>query len=120
MTQRVLVTAGASGIGREFVSAFAAKGDKVFVCDLNAQALDELAKEIPALITKVSDISKRNDIEQMVAYGAEQMGGYDVLINNAGIAGPTTPVDELDPDAWESVMQIDLNGTFNVSRLVIP
>ena len=120
MAQCILVTAGASGIGREFVRAFAAKGDKVFVCDLNAQALDELAKEIPGLITKVCDISKRKDIEQMVAYGAEEMGGYDVLINNAGIAGPTAPVDELDPDAWESVMQIDLNGTFNVSRLVIP
>jgi len=48
------------------------------------------------------------------------MGGYDVLINNAGIAGPTAPVDEINPDDWEKVMQVDLNGTFNVSRLVIP
>jgi NAD(P)-dependent dehydrogenase (short-subunit alcohol dehydrogenase family) len=99
MARRILVTAGASGIGLEFVRAFAALGDKIFVCDINAQALDDLAKEIPGVITKVCDVSKRKDIEQMVAYGAKQMGGYDVLINNAGIAGPTAPVDELDPDA---------------------
>ena len=120
MARRILVTAGASGIGLEFVRAFAALGDKIFVCDINAQALDDLAKEIPDVITKVCDVSKRRDIEQMVAYGAEQMGGYDILIKNAGIAGPTAPIDEVDADAWEGVMQIDLNGTFNVSRLVIP
>ncbi len=97
MARRILVTAGASGIGLEFVRAFAALGDKVFVCDINAQALDDLTKEIPGVITKVCDVSKREDIEQMVAYGAEQMGGYDILINNAGIAGPTAPLDELDP-----------------------
>jgi NAD(P)-dependent dehydrogenase (short-subunit alcohol dehydrogenase family) len=120
MARSILVTAGASGIGLEFVRAFAALGDKVFVCDINQQALDDVAKEIPGLITKVCDVSKREDIEQMVAYGASEMGGYDVLINNAGIAGPTAPVDEINPDDWEKVMQVDLNGTFNVSRLVIP
>jgi NAD(P)-dependent dehydrogenase (short-subunit alcohol dehydrogenase family) len=120
MARRILVTAGASGIGLEFVRAFAALGDRVFVCDINQQALDNVAKEIPGVITKFCDVSKREDIEQMVAYGAKQMGGYDVLINNAGIAGPTAPVDEINPDDWEKVMQVDLNGTFNVSRLVIP
>lgn len=45
---------------------------------------------------------------------------YDVLINNAGISGPTAPVEEMNPDEWEKVMQVDLNGTFNVTRLVIP
>lgn len=120
MARSILVTAGASGIGLEFVRAFAALGDKVFVCDINQQALDDVAKEIPGVITKVCDVSKREDIEQMVAYGASEMGGYDVLINNAGIAGPTAPVDEINPDDWEKVMQVDLNGTFNVSRLVIP
>jgi NAD(P)-dependent dehydrogenase (short-subunit alcohol dehydrogenase family) len=120
MARSILVTAGASGIGLEFVRAFAALGDKVFVCDINQQALDDVAKEIPGVITKVCDVSKRKDIEQMVAYGAKEMGDYDVLINNAGIAGPTAPVDEINPDDWEKVMQVDLNGTFNVSRLVIP
>ena len=43
-----------------------------------------------------------------------------MLINNPGISGPTAPVEEVDPDAWERVMPVDLNGTFNVTRLAIP
>jgi NAD(P)-dependent dehydrogenase (short-subunit alcohol dehydrogenase family) len=120
MTQRVLVTAGASGIGREIVRAFAAQGAKVFVCDIDGPGLDSLAKEIPGLATKVCDISKRADIEGMVAFGVNALGGLDVLVNNAGISGPTAPVEEMDPDQWEQVIQINLTGTFNVTRLAIP
>jgi NAD(P)-dependent dehydrogenase (short-subunit alcohol dehydrogenase family) len=120
MSQRVLVTAGASGIGREIVRAFAANGAKVFVCDLDAKGLEVLAQEINGLVTKVCDMSKRSDIEQMVPFAAEALGGLDVLVNNAGISGPTAPVEEINPDDWEKVMQIDLNGTFNVTRLAIP
>ncbi len=120
MKRNVLVTAGATGIGREYVRAFAANGDAVFTCDINTEALKVLTQEIPGLLTLVCDVSKRADIEKMVAYGAEKMGGYDVLINNAGIAGPTAPVEEIHPDDWEKVMAVDLNGTFNVTRLVIP
>ena len=120
MSQRVLVTAGASGIGREIVRAFAANGAKVFVCDLDAKGLEVLAQEINGLVTKVCDMSKRSDIEQMVPFAAEALGGLDVLVNNAGISGPTAPVEEVNPDDWEKVMQIDLNGTFNVTRLAIP
>lgn len=62
MNQRVLITAGASGIRRELARAFAANGAKVFVCDIDAKGLDELAKEIPGLETNVCDVSKREDI----------------------------------------------------------
>jgi NAD(P)-dependent dehydrogenase (short-subunit alcohol dehydrogenase family) len=120
MTQRVLVTAGASGIGREIARAFAARDAKVFVCDIDAKGLDNLAQEIPGLATKVCDVSKRADIEAMVTFGVNALGGLDVLVNNAGISGPTVPVEEMDPDAWEQVVQINLNGTFNVTRLAIP
>ena len=120
MTQRVLVTAGASGIGQEIVRAFAAQGAKVFVCDIDGAGLDSLAKEIPGLATKVCDMSKRADIEAMFAFGVNALGGLDVLINNVGISGPTAPVEEMDPDQWEQVIQINLNGTFNVTRLAIP
>lgn len=98
MNQRVLVTAGASGIGREIAHAFVANGAKVFVCDIDAPALDRLVQDLPGLVTKVCDISKREDIEQMVAFGVDALGGLDVLVNNAGIAGPTAPVKEIDPN----------------------
>lgn len=120
MGQRVLVTAGASGIGREIARAFAASGASVFVCDIDAKALTAVAAEITGLKTGFCDVSKRADIERMVAECARALGGLDVLVNNAGIAGPTAPVEEMDPDEWDKVMQVDLTGTFNVTRLSIP
>ncbi|HKP12823.1 MAG TPA: SDR family oxidoreductase [Blastocatellia bacterium] len=120
MNQRVLVTAGAAGIGREIIRAFAAQGAKVFTCDIDAKGLDALAQEITGLSTKVCDMSSREEIERMVPFGMNALGGLDVLVNNAGIAGPTAPVEEMDPGDWEKVVQVDLNGTFNVTRLAIP
>ena len=120
MGQRVLVTAGASGIGREIARAFAASGASVFVCDIDAKALTAIAAEISGLKTGLCDISKRADIERMVAECTTVLEGLDVLVNNAGIAGPTAPVEEMDPDEWDKVMQVDLTGTFNVTRLSIP
>jgi len=118
--QRVLVTAGAAGIGREIVRAFAAGGATVFVCDIDAEGLRALAEEIEELKTGVCDVSSRNDIERMVGEAVQALGGLDVLVNNAGISGPTAPVEDMDPDEWEKVIQVDLNGTFNVTRLAIP
>ena len=120
MKQRVLITAGAGGIGREIARAFAKGGAKVFVCDIDSEGLENLKQEISGVETAVCDVSKREDIERMVAAGVAAIGGLDVLVNNAGIAGPTAPVEEFNPDDWEKVVQINLNGTFNVTRLSIP
>jgi NAD(P)-dependent dehydrogenase (short-subunit alcohol dehydrogenase family) len=120
MTQRVLVTAGASGIGREIARAFVANGAKVFVSDIDPKGLEALSHEIDGVNTKVCDNSKRSDVEALIPVAAEALGGLDVLVNNAGISGPTAPVEEMDPDKWEAVMNVNLNGTFNVTRLAIP
>jgi NAD(P)-dependent dehydrogenase (short-subunit alcohol dehydrogenase family) len=119
-TQRVLVTAGASGIGREIVRAFVAQGANVFVVDLNEAGLAELARESKQIQTALCDMSSRRPIEAMVPAAVAALGGLDVLVNNAGISGPTTSVEAFDPDAWDSVMRVNINGTFNVTRLAIP
>lgn len=120
MSQRVLITAGASGIGREFARAFVANGAKVFVCDIDEKALTALAKEIPSLITRRCDMASRDEIERMVPEAVAALGGLDVLINNAGIAGLTLPVDQMPPDEWDKVIAVNLTAMFDVSRLAIP
>jgi NAD(P)-dependent dehydrogenase (short-subunit alcohol dehydrogenase family) len=120
MAQRVLITAGAAGIGKEIARVFAAIGANVCVCDIDAKALETATREISNLKTVVCDVSKRDEVERMVAAAVEALGGLDVLVNNAGISGPTQPVEEFDPDKWEAVLQVNLTGTFNVTRLAIP
>ena len=120
MKQRVLVTAGASGIGREIVRAFCTSEARVFVCDIDKAALEALRNEIPSVMTGVCDIGSQTSIEQMICECALALGGIDVLVNNAGISGPTAPVEEVDPAQWEKVLAVDLTGTFNVTRLAIP
>ena len=118
--QPVLVTAGAAGIGRSIVQAFAAGGAKVHVCDLDAEALAGLRAALPGVSTSLCDIGNRAGVERMVAEAAAALGGVDVLVNNAGISGPTASVEQMDPDAWEAVLHVNLTGTFNVTRHAIP
>jgi NAD(P)-dependent dehydrogenase (short-subunit alcohol dehydrogenase family) len=119
MPQRVLITAGAAGIGREFARAFAANGAKIFTCDIDDKGLAALAKEIPGLVTKRCDIASRSEIAAMVPEAVKSLGGLDVLINNAGIAGMTLPVEQYPPDDWDKVVAVNLTGMFDVTRLAI-
>ena len=120
MPQRVLITAGAAGIGREFVRAFAATGARVFVCDIDTAALDAIANEIPGLTARPCDLSRRADIERIVPDAVKALGGLDVLINNAGISGMTLPVADYPPDDWDRVVAVNLTAMFDVTRLAIP
>jgi NAD(P)-dependent dehydrogenase (short-subunit alcohol dehydrogenase family) len=116
--QRVLITAGAAGIGREIARAFAATGAKVFVCDIDEAQLADAKGE--GFITARCDMARRAEIERMVPAAVEALGGLDVLVNNAGIAGLTLPVEQYPPDDWDRVLAINLTGMFDVTRLAIP
>ncbi|WP_346767102.1 SDR family oxidoreductase [Enterovirga aerilata] len=116
----MLVTAGASGIGLAIVRAFAEAGASVFTCDIDQPALERVRAEIPGLHTTVCDVGDRAAVGEMVADAAARLGGIDVLVNNAGIAGPTSPVQDVDPDEWEAVLRVDLTGAFLVAKHAIP
>lgn len=118
--RKVLITAGASGIGKHIAAAFLAAGDSVYTCDINADTLKEAAADLPGLKTGVCNIGDCAQIEAMVADAAGQLGGIDVLINNAGIGGPTAPVQDVEADDWEQVLKVDLTGTFLVTKHAIP
>jgi NAD(P)-dependent dehydrogenase (short-subunit alcohol dehydrogenase family) len=120
MSRKVLVTAGASGIGKQIAAAFIGSGADVYTCDINAEALKSAAAELKGLKTGICNVGDRAQIERMVADAAKELGGIDVLVNNAGISGPTAPVQEVDPDQWEQVLKVDLTGTFIVTKNAIP
>lgn len=117
--QRVLVTAGAGGIGRAIAMAFVSAGARVHVCDIDVSALDALRAQLPGISTSVCDIADRVAVQAMVQQATDTLGGLDVLVNNAGIAGPAASVEDMDPQAWEAVLRVNLTGTFTVTQAAI-
>jgi len=117
---RVLVTAGAKGIGLEIARAFVSSGAKVHVCDVNRPALAALASEPVQISSTLCDVADRNQVGAMMDAAVATLGGLDVLINNAGIAGPTGRVDRIPPEEWDRTLAVNTTGQFNVTRLAIP
>jgi len=117
---RVIVTAGAAGIGLAFTRTFAGAGAKVFVCDIDAKALDAMRLELPEVGGIVADVSVPAQVDALVAAAVQYLGGLDVLINNAGIAGPTARVEDISIDEWNRTIAVDLNGMFYCTRLAVP
>jgi NAD(P)-dependent dehydrogenase (short-subunit alcohol dehydrogenase family) len=117
---RVLVTAGAAGIGREIARAFAGEGAKVHVCDVDQKALAALAKSDPKVTRSAADVANRKDVARLFKEAIESLGGLDVLVNNAGIAGPTGRVEDIDPAEWDRCLAINITGQFNCARLAVP
>ncbi|MGE5669647.1 MAG: SDR family oxidoreductase [Betaproteobacteria bacterium] len=117
---RVLIPAGAAGIGAAIARAFHAAAARVCVCDIDAAAVARIAAELPGIEASVADVADRTQVDRVVADAARSLGGLDVLVNNAGIAGPTGGIDELDPDDWERTIDIDLNGQYYFARRAVP
>ncbi|OAF02230.1 3-ketoacyl-ACP reductase [Bradyrhizobium centrolobii] len=117
---RVLVTAGAGGIGLAIARRFAGEGAKVHVCDVDEMALSALAKSDPALTRSQCDVSDRTAVKTMFDEAIRALGGLDVLVNNAGIAGPTAKVEEMNPEDWDRCVDVCLTGQFNCTRLAVP
>ncbi|MBS0495973.1 MAG: SDR family oxidoreductase [Proteobacteria bacterium] len=120
MTQRVLITAGAGGIGLAIAKAFVASGARVHIADVNAEAVQQIVQQNPGITGSVGDVSKGADLDLLFNEVQAQLGGLDVLVNNAGIAGATAPVVDYPLDTWNTVVGINLTGTFMVTQRAIP
>jgi NAD(P)-dependent dehydrogenase (short-subunit alcohol dehydrogenase family) len=117
---RVLVTAGAGGIGLEVARAFLREGAKVFVCDVDRAALDAMATSDPAVGRTYADVADRADVARLFEEATAFLGGLDVLVNNAGIAGPTARVEEMRVEDWDRCVEVCLTSQFNCARLAVP
>jgi NAD(P)-dependent dehydrogenase (short-subunit alcohol dehydrogenase family) len=117
---RVLVTAAASGIGLCTARAFAREGARVHVCDVDAGALEALRTTDRTFLFSVCDVSDPAAVATLFASVGSGMGGLDVLVNNAGVAGPTAACEDVDPRDWERTLAVNLTGAFLCARQAIP
>jgi len=117
---RVLVTAGAAGIGRAIAETFRAHGARVHVCDVDTAALADARRLMPAVTQTIADVARLTDVERLFVEVRTSLGGLDVLVNNAGIAGPTAKVEDIAPEDWDRCIAVDLNGMFYCTRLAMP
>src|SRR5579871_1598060 len=117
---RVLVTAGASGIGRATADLLIERGAKVHICDVSDEFLADYAKAHPNAPATKADVSSGGDVARLFADVKASLGGLDALVNNAGIAGPTGGVEEISPEDWRRTIDVCLTGQFLCSRLAVP
>jgi NAD(P)-dependent dehydrogenase (short-subunit alcohol dehydrogenase family) len=116
----VLVTAGASGIGRVISESFLDHGCHVHICDIDRSAIDSFLSENPGASATLADVSDIKMVELLFDDLKTRYEHLDVLVNNAGIAGPTAAVEDMEPEAWERTLAVNLNGLFYCARLAIP
>jgi len=117
---RVLVTAGASGIGRAISDALIARGARVHVCDVSDAFIAEFKHAHPGCGVTKADVASEGDVERLFADIAASLGGLDALINNAGIAGPTGAVEDIAPAAWRRTLDVNLTGQFLCAHHATP
>jgi NAD(P)-dependent dehydrogenase (short-subunit alcohol dehydrogenase family) len=116
--QRVAVTAGAGGIGFAIAETLANLGARVAICDISDNAITSVCGRF-ALAIK-ADVSIESEVESFFKQIGETLGGLDALINNAGIAGPTGAVEDLDAAEWRDCINIGLTGQFLCARSAVP
>ena len=118
--KRVLITAGAGGIGRVMTETFVRAGAKVHICDVVTEAIAHTTKALPSVTATPCDVSDLGQVDQLFADVKKHLGGLDVLVNNAGIAGPTGKVEDIKIEDWERCIAVDLNGMFYCTRVAMP
>ena len=117
MALRVAITAAASGIGLAVARAFAAQGDDVHVCDVDPEAVAAAAAE--GLVATQVDVTDLAALDRWID-GVLDLGGLDVLVNNAGIAGPTALVEDVAAEEWEHCLAVGLTSHYRTCARVIP
>lgn len=112
----VVVTGGASGIGAAIVRRIAGEGGAVVVSDVNADAAGALADDLRhaggRTIAVASDVGDEDAVRALVDRAVSELGGLDVMVNNAGVGEQPTPIDEMSADVWHRVIRINLDGVF--------
>lgn len=120
-----MVTGAAQGFGRAITERFLASGARVALWDVDADESARAARELgggraEAILTQTVDVSRMEEVDRAAAATIAAFGGIDILVANAGIAGPNHKTWEYPPDDWRRVIEIDLMSVYYCCRAVIP
>ena len=116
-----LVTGGAQGFGLDIAKRFLQSGAKVIIWDIDSETLEKATKELDNLnlSSDIVDVANFKEVKDSVN-NITKDSNIDILINNAGITGPTNSLWEYDIEKWKKVVDINIMGTFNCCKMVVP
>ena len=116
-----VITGGAQGFGLDIAKRFLNSGAKVIIWDIDAKMLENAKNDLnsPNLSSNIVDVSNFKEVENCIN-DITKNSNIDILINNAGITGPTASLWKYDVEMWKKVVDINLMGTFNCCRTIVP
>ena len=117
---KVVISAGGSGIGKAILEGFHSQGAKIATCDINADLIKILKDEYPNIYAEVLDVSDEHEVQSFCSNALDKLGGLDCLVNNAGIAGPTSKIEEIDTADWLECLNVCLTSQFLFIKNCIP
>ena len=118
--KRVMITAAADGIGRVIAKAFAEDGARVHICDVNEAALARFREDFPDIAATHVNVRSEGEVDAWFDDALEDLGGLDVMVNNAGIKGPTAQVDDIELEDWRECIEVCLDSHFLCARRAAP
>jgi NAD(P)-dependent dehydrogenase (short-subunit alcohol dehydrogenase family) len=120
LADKVVVTGGADSVGRVIAERFLARGDKVHICDIRPQALQETLAANPAMTGTLANVGDHEAVVRVFREAAAEMGDVSVLVNNVGIAGPNAAIEDIVIGDWEESLRVNLGGAFFCMQQAIP
>ena len=116
----VVVTAGASGIGKTIVLAYKNEGCQVYTCDVSGEFISSFKSDVPDIYIQKTDVASFDDVRSFFYNVSQQVESIDILINCAGVAGPTASLQDVEPDEWNRTIAVNLNGMFYSLKEAVP
>ena len=112
--KKAIVSAGGSGIGRSIVDEFINQGVSVSTCDIDARLIEEIQIKYPEIHAEVVDVGDEKTVKEFCLKSINALGGVDCLVNNAGVAGPTLPIEEIVSEDWANLSTIFLKFLLSI------